>query len=629
MGHASKKQVFCGFAYTRGMRTLTTLLQVMLCFAIVGTAQAAPAASAAAGTTFRDCPSCPEMVVIPAGAFSMGTLARHRVATEVPAELEPVRVTVTHPFALGRYEVTRGEYGEFAAATGRNGVAVKCRTWVEAVQGFRDLVIPWDAPNVPRNPTPRHPATCIDWHDAVAYAAWLSAKTGRHYRLPSEAEWEYAAKAGTDTLRHWGDDPDAGCEYANTNDRRTRARYPLAWAGMNCDDGFEDVAPVGSLKPNRFGLYDMIGNVWEWAEDCSSLTYHGRPTDARAWVWDGGCKRRIQRAGGWSTGPERTRSAFHGDGSADDRADFAGFRVALDLDPAAPPSIEPVAVAVAAASTPSGDATRAAGTVFADCKDCPELVVVPAGKFMLGSSADEYEHDVESGETPALAVEIRKPYALGRFEITQAQFARFLTESGHQTSHACARLPSAPALPARCISRRDAEAYVAWLTRITGQRYRLPSESEWEYAARAGTTGARFWSARDSHEGVSISRACDYANVYDVSARALNLSQQFARCTDHYPDLAPVGSFLPNGYGLYDMIGNVREVLADCHTKSYKGRPADDRTWSWSGCHTTVIRGASFRSRPFASRSASRDGAEFDAPEAVWKDVGLRVAREL
>ena len=574
--------------------------------------------------TFRDCPNCPEMVVIPTGSFTMGTLAAHRVATEVPAELEPQRIRIERAFALGRYEVTRAEYAEFAAATGRAGVAVKCRTWVESVQGFRDLMITWDAPNVPRKPTARHPATCIDWHDARAYAEWLSAKTGRAYRLPSEAEWEYAAKAGTNTLRYWGDDPNAGCRYANLNDRRTQARYPLAWAGVNCNDGFEDVAPVGSLKPNAFGLYDMIGNVWEWAEDCSTLTYHGRPTDQRAWVWDGGCKRRIQRAGGWSTGPERTRAAFHGDGDAEDRADFAGFRVALDLERT------PAATAPASKITRSSDApVPSAGTVLRDCDLCPELVTIPAGKFQLGSSADEYEHDVESGETPALSILIRKAYALGRFEVTRAEFARFVTATRYRPALACALNDDAPpATPVRCITKPDAAAYVAWLSDTTGLRFRLPSESEWEYAARAGTTGARFWSARDSHEGVSISRACDYANVYDVSARDARLPQPHARCTDHYPERAPVGSFAPNPFGLYDMIGNVRELLADCHTKSYKGRPPDERAWDWSGCHTSVLRGGSWRSRPIVSRSAARAGLESDAPPDAWRDVGFRVARD-
>lgn len=597
-------------------------------FAGSSAAIAAAASTPRAGETIKDCDNCPEMVVVPAGEFMMGTLPRHQVPTEVPAEVNPVKVRVRQAFALGRFEVTRAEYAEFARSTGRAETLVKCRTWVESVQGFRDLMIRWDAPNVPQNALPRHPATCIDWHDARAYAQWLSEKTGRHYRLPTEAEWEYAAKAGTVTLRYWGDDPNRGCKYANLNDLRTRARYPLAWAGIDCDDGFEDVAPVGSLAPNAFGLYDMIGNVWEWAEDCSTLTYHGRPLDERAWLWDGGCTRKIQRAGGWSTGPERARASFHGDGTADDRADFAGFRVALDLTPreesaaavAAPKSIKKI----------TGDSAPSAGSTLRDCDTCPVMTVIAPGKFSLGTSTDEYEHDVESGETPPLSVDIRDVFALGKFEVRHDEFSVFVTRSGYRPVLGCALSNDRkPDEPARCITKRDAEAYVEWLGKTTGKKYRLPSESEWEYAARAGKPGARFWSSRDSHEGVSISRACDFANVYDVSARALQLPYQFARCTDGQPGPASVGTFLPNEFGLHDMIGNVRELVADCHTRSYKGRPPNESAWVWSGCFTTVLRGGSWLSRPFASRSAARDGEILDAPEARWLDVGFRVARDL
>jgi formylglycine-generating enzyme required for sulfatase activity len=303
--------------------------QTLAAWLIASTALAAPGIGP--GAPFRDCGSCPEMVVVPTGRFLMGTAKPLQVPTEVPAELDPVEVRIERRFALGRHEVTRAEYAEFARATGRDRRTVRCRTWVESRQGFADLQIAWDAPNVPATPRPDHPATCIDWHDARAYAAWLAARTGQPYRLPSEAEWEYAAKAGSRALQSWGASPRRHCAHANSNDRSTMARYPLAWRAVDCDDGFPDVAPVGSLRPNAFGLYDMIGNVWEWIEDCASLSYFGRPTDQRAWVWDGGCKRRIQRGGGWSTGPERSRPGFHGDGDDEDRADFAGFRVARDV----------------------------------------------------------------------------------------------------------------------------------------------------------------------------------------------------------------------------------------------------------------------------------------------------------
>ncbi|HPF25451.1 MAG TPA: SUMF1/EgtB/PvdO family nonheme iron enzyme [Steroidobacteraceae bacterium] len=268
--------------------------------------------------------------------------------------------------------------------------------------------------------------------------------------------------------------------------------------------------------------------------------------------------------------------------------------------------------------------------IVRDCADCPELVVLPAGAFLLGTSADAYEHDKVSGETPPLAVVIRRPFALGRFEVQVQEWRRFVAATGYRPAHACALdAAAAPAAPARCVTAADAEAYLEWLGRRTGRRYRLPSESEWEYAARAATTGARFWSNRDSHEGVSISRACDFANVHDVASRALQPAVPHARCIDHYTGPAPVGSFAPNPWGLYDLVGNVRELLADCYTRSYKGRPPDDRAWTWSGCSHRAVRGGSWLSRPLAARSAARDFVANDATGATLQDVGFRVARDV
>jgi len=604
-----------------GILSLPTLLPILLPIS----AQAADLAPSRSGAVFRDCPECPELVVIPAGRFLMGTARELQIPTEVPAELSPTVVIIERPFALGRYEVTRREYSVFAKATGRATALVRCRTWVEEKQGFRDLDIPWDKPNVPAQPTDRHPASCIDWHDAAAYAAWLSERTGARYRLPSEAEWEYAARAGTRGLRPWGNDPNRGCREVNANDRRTQQRYPLGWGGVSCDDGYADVAPVGSLRANAFGVYDMLGNVWEWAEDCASLDYIGRPVDARAWVWEGGCRRRIQRGGGWSTGPERARPGFHGDGSAEDRADFAGFRVVRELGP--PGSGPPPRPAPVDAKPDDAVSLRPMGTPMRDCAECPELLQLPAGEFLMGSSADDYEHDLRSGETPALRVKIRRGFALGLREVTNKEFRAFLTATGHQPKYSCAA-QGADDAPLRCVSPQDVEPYLEWLSTLSGRRYRLPSESEWEYALRAGTSTARFWSGRDSHEGVSISRACDFGNVKDVTGRAIESPGPWARCTDGFAGAAPVAKFAANPWGFFDLAGNVRELLADCYTASYKGRPADERAWLWADCSLRVVRGGSWKSRPFDVRSAARDHIAVTAPVADWEDVGLRVARD-
>ncbi len=284
----------------------------------------------AAGEAFRDCPECPEMVVVPAGAFVMGTMKETEESAEHPAEHELTLVRIERAFAIGRHEVTRAEFAAFAVATGFQPASA-CRSWDAERSRFDGVPIEdWQNPGFPARLRDDHPVICVDWHESRDYAEWLSAQTGQRYRLPSEAEWEYAAKAGTQTLRFWGDDPFEGCDFANTYDRTASEVYPLAWQRAECADGYADLAPVGSLQPNAFGLHDMIGNVWEWVEDCSSRSYIGRPKDQRAWVWDG-CVRRIQRGGSWITAPARSRSAYHGDGRSTDRAVFFGFRLVREL----------------------------------------------------------------------------------------------------------------------------------------------------------------------------------------------------------------------------------------------------------------------------------------------------------
>ena len=286
--------------------------------------------SARSQEILKDCDVCPELVVIPAGQFILGTIGETTETAEHPAEHELTLIRIDQPFALGRYEITRTEFAVFAADTDFS-VGSACRSWdIERSRFAPDDNPDWWQRAFPPNPADDHPATCVDWFDARAYAAWLSAKTGETYRLPSEAEWEYAAKAGTQTLRFWGDDPFDGCAYANTFDLSAEPVYPLAWEAAQCKDGYPDLSPVGAFEPNAFGLHDMIGNVWEWIEDCSSRSYIGRPKDATPWEWPG-CQRRIQRGGSWITAPARSRSAYHGDGRPTDRSVFFGFRVVREL----------------------------------------------------------------------------------------------------------------------------------------------------------------------------------------------------------------------------------------------------------------------------------------------------------
>lgn len=289
--------------------------------------------------------------------------------------------------------------------------------------------------------------------------------------------------------------------------------------------------------------------------------------------------------------------------------------------------------------------------VVKDCATCPELAVMPAGKFTMGPAGTNAlgaadESDPETGESLPLAVTIAAPFALGRFEVTHAEYARFVAATGYRPDAGCRvwhdgwqvdtaaswRAPVQPKTPrdrdpVNCVSWNDATAYAAWLAKTTGKPYRLPSESEWEYAVRAGSNAARPF-GNNSFEGVSLSLACDNGNVFDTTAQAVYLfSAPYARCKDGAADVALVGSYAANSFGVYDMIGNVAEWTADCYTASYWGRPPDGRAWIWQGgCETRALRGGSWASRPSDARSAKRADAPPDRRDTT---IGFRVARDL
>ncbi len=299
----------------------------LLCFAAVASAQ-----ESRAPQSFRDCDRCPEMVVVPAGAFILGTPPADVPAGGDRAEAQAVLLRVPRAFALGRHEVTRAQYERFVASSGYEG-RPGCQTWNPALARFGDDPRrTWLDPGVPAGPQPEHPVNCVSHADATAYAAWLARETGKRYRLPSEAEWEYAARAGSTSLRPWGDGPEEACIHANVYDRSGAAAFRLGRANAGCADGYPGVAPVGEFAANGFGLEDMIGNVAEWIEDCYTASYVGRPRDARAWTWLGGCQRRVLRGGSWVSPPDEARSAARVGADAALRADSVGFRVAMDLD---------------------------------------------------------------------------------------------------------------------------------------------------------------------------------------------------------------------------------------------------------------------------------------------------------
>lgn len=281
-----------------------------------------------------------------------------------------------------------------------------------------------------------------------------------------------------------------------------------------------------------------------------------------------------------------------------------------------------------------------------DCPVCPDLALVPPGNFVIGSAPDAVELDPATGEAPAVAIAMTRPFHVSRREITVGEFRRYVEATGAEPAAGCRvwlggqwvheqrnwrdpafALPPRDDEPVVCVNWEDARGYAEWLSKESGKRYRLPSEAEWEYLARGGTSFPRFWGERDSHEGVALSLACDYANVYDSSAvDAYHFPWPNARCSDRAVTLAPGGQYKPNAFGVFDIIGNVREWVMDCYTASYAGRPEDGRAWTWQGgCEQKGVRGGSWASRPRNARAPAR-GAELTALRQ--SDLGFRVVRD-
>jgi len=283
------------------------------------------------GTSFSDCLDiCPEMVVVPAGQFLMGSPPGDQHQNAEGQEQPQHRVTIARPFAVGKFEVMRDQYAAFVRETrlaDPDGCNVHEPPRWPTIMGLN-----WH--NTPFPQTGRDPVVCVSWQEAQAYTQWLSKRTGQSYRLLTEAEWEYADRAGTVTQAYWGDDPMKACKYANGVDATITERFPKAkWEDIvPCHDGYIFTAPVGSFQPNAFGLYDMEGNVFEWVEDCWAPNFEGATTDGSARTQDGACTKRVNRGGSWTSNPTGLRAAHRDEDNAEStRVVDLGFRVARNL----------------------------------------------------------------------------------------------------------------------------------------------------------------------------------------------------------------------------------------------------------------------------------------------------------
>ena len=275
------------------------------------------------GAAFRDCPTCPSLTVLPAGRFKQGSAGSGSgsASFDTPQHW----VVIGRPFAMSTNAVTLDEFRAFITAAGRDmqGCDIYDGEWKHRPESS------WENPGFVQSGS--HPVTCASWDDAQAYAAWLSAKTGHRYRLPSASEWEYAARSGGEADQPWNPDGSDACASANVADQSAARRYP-GWAVFGCNDGYIFTAPGGSFKASAFGLNDMLGNVFQWTEDCWHEDYKGAPIDGSARM-DGDCSEHELRGGSWFTTPAFVRASYRNHFAANYRTSSVGIRLVRDLAP--------------------------------------------------------------------------------------------------------------------------------------------------------------------------------------------------------------------------------------------------------------------------------------------------------
>jgi formylglycine-generating enzyme required for sulfatase activity len=263
--------------------------------------------------TFRECADCPELVVVPAGSFTMGSPQgeQGRRSDEGPQHV----VTLSRPFAVGRFQVTRDQFAAFVHETGyAAGSACAASEGGKAVERAG---LSWRSAGFAQDGS--HPVVCVTWDEARTYVDWMAKKTGKPYRLLSEAEWEYVARGGGRPRFWFGDDDRDLCRYGNGGTKSL------------CNDGYDYTAPAGYYPPNAFGLYDMAGNAGQWTADCWHDSYNGAPADGSAWT--AGCREnsRVVRGGSWDSAPAGLRAASRTGSAA--ASNSIGFRVGRMLGP--------------------------------------------------------------------------------------------------------------------------------------------------------------------------------------------------------------------------------------------------------------------------------------------------------
>jgi formylglycine-generating enzyme required for sulfatase activity len=423
---------------------------------------------------------------------------------------------------------------------------------------------------------PDSPAVYVSWDDAQSFVSALNDYTGLAFWLPSEAQWEYACRAGTETRFYWGDDQNG------------ESIGGYAWWDRNTSSIQERYAHVvGMLLPNAWGLYDMSGNVREWCQDWYHSNYVEAPMDGSAWEVPAD-QDRVTRGGSWLSRYSSLCSSYYRyHSSPRDKNNHQGFRVGLTEND----------------GPAEGEGRLLTETVLLPGGVPLEMLGIPPGSFLMGRYPGEQDSSIK--EDPQHRVTFARRFWLGRYELSKAQWKAVMGFSPWQGHSDVLDDPNSPAV---LVSWEEIQDFIAALNSYTGQTFRLPSEAEWEYACRAGTTTRFYWGDDPSYVEIS-----DYAWW---TGNAWSSDQQYAHV---------VGMLPPNAWGLYDMSGNVSEWCEDDWREGYTGAPVDGRAWIFSPrAAARTVRGGGYYESYVRCRSASRNGF---APQFAWTGVGFRLAR--
>jgi len=497
-----------------------------------------------------DFSASPVMIFVKGGCFDMGD-----TFGEGEVDEQPVHEVCVNDFHMGKYEVTQKEW--------------------KAVMGSNPSMFKW---------CDRCPVQRVTWDEVQEYIKKLSKNTGKHYRLPTEAEWEYAAREGGKRVRFATGKDTIGAEEANFNASNGEESYSRVGVDRS------KMLTVGSFAANSLGLYDMSGNVWEWVGDWYDRHYYSTSPRNNPKGPSGGSDRVI-RGGSWAYGPKDIRAAKRENFGHHRQHQSIGFRLVVGSSTGRfiassadikvhPPTLEKVP----------------------DFFVSPVMVFVKGGCFDMGDTFGEGEVD----EQPVHEVCV-DDFHMGKYEVTQKEWKAVM---GSNPSHfkSCGGR-----CPVERVRWGDVQDYIKKLNRNTGKHYRLPTEAEWEYAAREGGKRVRFGTGKDT---IGVEEA-------NFDARHA-WKESYSRVGVYRERTMPVGSFAPNSLGLYDMSGNVWEWVGDRYGKNYykKSPRSNPHGPSRRSARLRVIRGGSWAGAPRFLRAADH---YYGAPYSRYGSIGFRL----